>query len=75
MIDPFELFLKHTDRGDVGNVSLGLISVADTADGCRRWFESREIPATAADIVAMTRLVMERTALLDAAARPDEDRR
>jgi sarcosine oxidase delta subunit len=75
MTDQFERFLKYSE-GRRGNVRAALIEVADTADGCRRWFASQKIPATAADIIAMARLVMERAAILDVAERQydkDED--
>ena len=39
-----------------------LIDVADTADMCKRWFESNQVAYTAADLVAMTALVLKREA-------------
>jgi len=37
-----------------------LIDVADTAYGCLLWFQSNGMTATAADVVAMTKLVLDR---------------
>ena len=37
-----------------------LIDVADTASMCKMWFDSEGIAYTAADVVAMARLVLER---------------
>jgi hypothetical protein len=44
-----------------------LIGVCDAAYMCKLWFESYGLAATAADVVALTRLVMEREAALKAA--------
>jgi hypothetical protein len=37
-----------------------LIDVADTAEMCERWFRGKQIPCSAADIVAMAALVLDR---------------
>jgi hypothetical protein len=37
-----------------------LIDVADTMYACRKWFEAHEVAFTASDLLAMTRLVLER---------------
>ena len=37
-----------------------IIDVADTMYVCKKWFEGHEIAFTASDLLAMTRLVLER---------------
>ncbi|MCW8085813.1 hypothetical protein [Sabulicella glaciei] len=41
-----------------------LVEVCDTADLCRRWFADKGMQASAADIIAMTALVMAEAARL-----------
>jgi len=50
-----------------------LIEVCDTAYMCKLWFEGQELAATVADVVALTRLVMEREHSLRAAEGQEED--
>lgn len=76
----FEKLLQQmqTHSGGVGNFRNALIEVADTAYACKLWFESYGLAATASDVVAMTRLVIERemaitTAEAKAAEVEDED--
>lgn len=47
-----------------------LVEVADTMDACRVWFETNELPYNNADLVAMTRMVLER---FDAERRRDDE--
>ncbi len=58
-------FLKNSQAAG-GRLRSALIDVADTTEGCKKWFDSHNLTATAADIVAMTRLVVEREAALKA---------
>lgn len=61
----FEAHLALLSKSPVpGEVRQAITDVADTAYGCKLWFESQGLQATAADIVAMARLVLEREALL-----------
>jgi len=46
---------------------LAMRDVADIAYACKLWFESYRLAATAADVVAMARLVREREAAVGAA--------
>lgn len=71
---PFE---KLIDKGygsgeDAARQKQAVIYVADTAYACKLWFESYGLSATAADIIAMTRLVMEREAAVAARAEAEE---
>ncbi len=66
--DAFELFLsKSYAQGAPRNMKQAIVDIADTAHTCQLWFESYRLPATAADVIAMTRLIMERQAALTAA--------
>jgi hypothetical protein len=58
--------MENTPR--TAHLRVALIDVADTAHGCKTWFESNVLQATAADVVAMARLVLEREAKLKAEA-------
>ncbi|WP_207539089.1 hypothetical protein [Sabulicella rubraurantiaca] len=46
-----------------------LVEVCDTADLCRRWFQDKGMQASAADIVALTALVMVEAARVRAEKR------
>jgi len=50
-----------------------VVDVADTAYMCKAWFASYGVAATAADIMAMCRMVMEREAALVAEERREVD--
>jgi hypothetical protein len=57
--DYIQLLNKHADP--IGRPMINaLIDVADTAKGCRKWLHSQGLAYTAGDVVAMTRLVLER---------------
>ena len=36
-----------------------IVDVADTMDACRCWFESQNLPFSNADMIAMTRLILD----------------
>ncbi len=63
----FKEWLKSAQEARRHNFRTAVIDVADTAYVCKLWFESYGLNATAADIVAMARLVMEREAALEKA--------
>jgi hypothetical protein len=76
MIDPdevegpesFDIWINQEHQlADMGqrNESMirALIEVAQIAEGCLCWFRSQGIQASAADIVAMSALVMDRAKL------------
>jgi hypothetical protein len=48
-----------------------IVDVADTMDACRTWFESYRLPFVNTDLIAMTRLILER---LDEKVRQEERR-
>jgi len=60
---PFEehLFLLQKAPG-TEDVRQALVDVADTARGCKLWFEAQGIVPTGADIMTMTRMVLDREA-------------
>jgi hypothetical protein len=60
-MNAFDQFLADT-REDFSKMHWRqpVIEVADTMYVCKKWFEGYEIAFTAADLVAMTRLVLER---------------
>lgn len=49
-----------------------LVDVCDTAYACKLWFQSYGFEPTAADLVAMTRLIMEREAAITTETRRAE---
>jgi len=66
-LNDFEKRLERMREPDASVFKDALIDVCDTAHMCKLWFESYGLAATAADVVALTRLVMEREAALKAA--------
>ena len=60
-MNSFDQFLADT-RGDPGGERWRqpVIDVADTMYICKKWFEAHEIKFTAADLLAMTKLVLDR---------------
>ncbi|WP_426959445.1 hypothetical protein [Muricoccus radiodurans] len=65
-MDSNSRFERHLDQlgrsPHLQAVRDALIEVADTAYGCKLWFESNRMQASAADVVAMTRLVLTQKA-------------
>lgn len=61
MTNSFEDYLSET-QGNLGASRFRgpTIDVADTMYACKRWFEGYAIPFTAADVVAMAALVLQR---------------
>src|SRR5690349_10271527 len=57
--EAFERFLTHARRTR-SDMADAWIKVADTAEGAEKWFKSRQLSFTAADLVAITRVVLER---------------
>jgi hypothetical protein len=55
-LNQFKAALKDVPNSDFRSA---LIDVTDTAHLCKAWFETYGVSATAADIVALTKLVME----------------
>ncbi|MFC0408789.1 hypothetical protein [Roseomonas elaeocarpi] len=43
-----------------GDIEDALIAVADTGHACKLWFEAQRLAPTAADIMTMTRMVLDR---------------
>ena len=60
-MNAFDQFLADT-KGDLAGTRWRqpVIDVADTMYVCKKWFEGHEVIFTAADLLAMTRLVLER---------------
>jgi hypothetical protein len=56
MMDIFETTLQQCPH----EMRMALIDVCDTADMCRRWFEVNKVSYTAADLITMARMVLER---------------
>jgi hypothetical protein len=74
-MNPFETLLDKGYARDARSRHIrdAVIEVADTAYMCKTWFESYKLEATAADVIAMTRLIIEREAALVAAQKADEE--
>ena len=70
-MNPFEQLLSKGYASDARSRHMkdAVIEVADTAYMCKTWFESYKLEATAADVIAMTRLILEREAAIVAAQR------
>jgi hypothetical protein len=60
-MNAFDQFLADT-RGAPASTHWRqpVIDVADTMYVCKKWFEGHEVAFTASDLLAMTRLVLER---------------
>jgi hypothetical protein len=66
--DDFDsLMSRMNDEGTYGSFCTAMVGVADAAYACKLWLENNGLRPTAADIVAMTRLVLEREAELKVA--------
>jgi hypothetical protein len=61
--EEFDRWLNQAKRSQ--SVLEAMIEVADTAEGCMRWFRSQGLQASAADVVAMTDLVLDRAYVKD----------
>jgi hypothetical protein len=66
-LNDFDKRLDSMREPEAANFKGALIDVCDTAYMCKLWFDSYGLVATAADVVALTRLVMEREAAIKAA--------
>src|SRR3954453_13968589 len=66
--DNFESFVDRLyGSGVLGDhLCSAILDVADAAHACKLWFESNGLRPTAADVAAMSRLVMEREAAIKA---------
>jgi hypothetical protein len=66
--DNFESFVDRLyGSGVLGDhLCSAILDVADAAHACKLWFESNGLRPTAADVAAMSRLVMERAAAIKA---------
>jgi hypothetical protein len=65
----FEAFLGSMENTPkTAHLRAALIEVADIVHGCKAWFESNGLQATAADVLAMAKLVLEREVKLKAEA-------
>ena len=65
--DDFESFVSRLHTSGVrDHLCSAVLDVADAACACKLWFESNGLRPTAADVAAMSRLVMEREAALKA---------
>ena len=53
---------RMSAEGAPDNFCTAMVDVADAAYACKLWFESNGLRPTAADVVAMTRLVLEHEA-------------
>jgi hypothetical protein len=61
--DDFDSLMSRMNAGGApGSFCTAMVDVADAAYACKLWFESNGLRPTAADVVAMTRLVLEREA-------------
>jgi hypothetical protein len=60
-MNAFDQFLADT-RGDFSTTvwRQPVIEITDTMYVCKKWFECHDVPFTAADLLAMKRLVFER---------------
>ncbi len=70
-VDNFESFVDRLYGSGVPGDQLcsAILDVADAAYACKLWFESNGLRPTAADVAAMSRLVMEREAAIKASGR------
>ena len=65
--ESFEAYLRSTESTEgAAHLRTAMIDVAAIVHGCKAWFESNGLQATAADVVAMAKLVMEREAKVKA---------
>ena len=65
----FEAFLGSMENTPkTAHLRAALIEVADIVHGCKAWFGSNGLQATAADVLAMAKLVLEREVKLKAEA-------
>jgi hypothetical protein len=64
--DPFAEFLATVRSSAPTPLLRALLDVSDTSYACSLWFESRGLTPSAADVVAMSGLVLDREAELRA---------
>ena len=61
--DDFDSLMSRMNAGGApGSFCAAMVDVADAAYACKLWFEGNGLRPTAADVVAMTRLVLEHEA-------------
>ena len=58
---------RMSDEGTRDSFCIAMMDVTDAAYACKLWFEDNGLPPTAADVVAMARLMLEREAELKVA--------